>query len=325
MADSAYLLALALQHRYNSNNMNLKKISWVLPIFNEEELIPTLYKELQNLQSQIKEKYETELVFVDDGSKDKSLEMLSKLFEQDKTVKVLAFSRNFGHQMAITAGLDAATGDAIIFMDTDLQDPPSVCLELIEKWEAGYDVAYAKRRSRKDSFLKKFTAYIFYRLLQKFADISIPEDTGDFRLISRQVANTLRQFPERHRFIRGLVSYIGFKQVAVLFDRQERKAGTTGYSLKKMIKLAEDALTGFSLAPIMIVGVSGTLLAMVGGVGAIIGLVMQNVTLVALSYATVLTAIILIALSTIGQYIGRTYQQVQGRPLYIVKSKLEHN
>ena len=147
--------------------MNLKKISWVLPIFNEEVLIPTLYKELQKLQSKIKEKYETELVFVDDGSKDKSLEMLSLLFEQDKTVKVLAFSRNFGHQMAITAGLDAATGDAVIFMDTDLQDPPSVCLELIEKWEAGYDVAYAKRRSRKDSFLKKFTAYIFYRLDQK--------------------------------------------------------------------------------------------------------------------------------------------------------------
>ncbi|PIY17477.1 glycosyltransferase [Candidatus Dojkabacteria bacterium CG_4_9_14_3_um_filter_150_Dojkabacteria_WS6_41_13] len=305
--------------------MNLKKISWVLPIFNEEVLIPTLYKELQKLQSKIKEKYETELVFVDDGSKDKSLEMLSLLFEQDKTVKVLAFSRNFGHQMAITAGLDAATGDAVIFMDTDLQDPPSVCLELIEKWEAGYDVAYAKRRSRKDSFLKKFTAYIFYRLLRKFADISIPEDTGDFRLISRQVADTLRQFPERHRFIRGLVSYIGFKQIAVLFDRQERKAGTTGYSLKKMVKLAEDALTGFSLAPIMIVGVSGTLLAIVGGAGVIVGLFAQNLTLVALSYATILTGIILIALSTIGQYIGRTYQQVQGRPLYIVKSKLEHN
>jgi len=305
--------------------MNLKKISWVLPIFNEEVLIPTLYKELQKLQSKIKEKYETELVFVDDGSKDKSLEMLSLLFEQDKTVKVLAFSRNFGHQMAITAGLDAATGDAVIFMDTDLQDPPSVCLELIEKWEAGYDVAYAKRRSRKDSFLKKFTAYIFYRLLRKFVDISIPEDTGDFRLISRQVADTLRQFPERHRFIRGLVSYIGFKQIAVLFDRQERKAGTTGYSLKKMVKLAEDALTGFSLAPIMIVGVSGTLLAIVGGAGVIVGLFAQNLTLVALSYATILTGIILIALSTIGQYIGRTYQQVQGRPLYIVKSKLEHN
>lgn len=304
--------------------MNSKKISWVLPIYNEEKNILALYQELQKLQSQVSGKYETELVFVDDGSKDTSLEMLRELYEKDGTVKVLALSRNFGHQMAITAGLDSATGDAIIFMDTDLQDPPSICLELIEKWEAGYDVAYAKRRSRKDGFFKKLTAHLFYRILQKFADISIPEDTGDFRLISRQVADTLRQFPERHRFIRGLVSYIGFNQVAVLFDRHKRKAGKTGYSLKKMVKLAEDALTGFSLVPIMIVGVSGTLLALAGGTGAIVGLFAQNQLLVGLGYATILTGIILIALSTIGQYIGKTFQQVQGRPLYIVKSKLEH-
>lgn len=304
--------------------MALPKISWVLPIYNEEENIPKLYSALKSLEKKLAGTYQVEFVFVDDGSRDKSLSLVTELFKNDKAVKVLSFSRNFGHQMAITAGLDAATGDAIIFMDADLQDPPEVSLDLIEAWEQGSDVAYAKRRTRMDGFLKKFTAYWFYRILRKFAEVEIPADTGDFRLISKQVAETLKGFPERHRFIRGLVSYIGFTQTPVLFDRKERVAGKSGYSIKKMFKLAEDAFTGFSLAPIMIVGFSGTGLAITGFIGTVTGLISQHTVLILLGYMTILVGTILIALATVGQYIGRTYQQVQGRPLYIVKKKLEH-
>jgi dolichol-phosphate mannosyltransferase len=218
----------------------------------------------------------------------------------------------------------ASTADAVIFMDADLQDPPEVCFELIAAWEKGFDVAYAKRRTRQDGFLKKFTAHWFYRILRTFADIDIPEDTGDFRLISKQVADTLRQFPERHRFIRGLVSYIGFKQTPVLFDRHERFAGKTGYTLKKMLRLAEDGLTGFSVAPIMLIGTLGTILAGVGLLSSIIGLYLQHLTVVSLGYMTILTGVMMISLTVIGQYVGKTFQQIQGRPLYIVKTKLDH-
>ncbi|MCC7303805.1 glycosyltransferase family 2 protein [bacterium] len=303
--------------------MASQKVSWILPIFNEAENLPKLYDALKKLQKQLPN-YDTEFIFVDDGSKDSSPEILEELYKKDNAVKVLFFSRNFGHQMAITAGLDAATGDAIIFMDADLQDPPEVCLELIAAWEQGSDVAYAKRRKRMDGILKKFTAYWFYRILRRFSDIEIPADTGDFRLISRQVAETLKTFPEKHRFLRGLVSYIGFKQTPVLFDRKGRSAGESGYSLKKMMRLAEDAFTGFSLAPIALVGYSGTLLAAGGFMGTIIGLLLANSIIVLLGYGTLLTSIVLLALAAIGQYIGRTYQQVQGRPLYILKKKLEH-
>ncbi len=304
--------------------MALQKISWVLPIFNEAGNIPKLYDSLKSLEQKISNKYTAEFIFVDDGSKDNSMELLTGLYEKDKSVKIITFARNFGHQFAITAGLDAANGDAIIFMDADLQDPPEVCFDLIAAWENGSDVAYAKRRTRKDSFMKKLTAYWFYRLLRRTADIEIPADTGDFRLISKQVGDVLRGFPEKHRFIRGLISYIGFTQTPVLFDREDRKVGKSGYSLKKMFRLAEDAFTGFSLAPIMMVGLSGMLLAAAGFTGTIIGLIADKSIVVLLGFITILTGIILLALATIGQYIGRTYQQVQGRPLYIVKKKLEH-
>lgn len=301
-----------------------KLISWVLPIFNEEKNLPQLFSAIEEFEKKLNAQYAVEFIFIDDGSRDNSFAILRDYFEQKENVIVLSQSRNFGHQMAITAGLDHAQGDAIIFMDADLQDPPAVCYELIREWESGYDVVYAKRRSRKDGFLKKLTAHLFYRVLRMFAEIDIPEDVGDFRLISRKVADTLRTFKERHRFIRGLVSYIGFKQKAVLFDRENRKAGESGYSLKKMLRLAEDALTGFSVAPIMLVGTAGSILAFAGIIGAIIALITMQTLVLALSYATILTGIILISLATIGQYVGRTYQQVQGRPLYILKEKLVH-
>jgi dolichol-phosphate mannosyltransferase len=304
--------------------MDKKLVSWVLPIYNEAQNIPALYTALAKLRTEISEKYDAEFIFVDDGSRDQSLQMLTTLFESDKSVHILSFSRNFGQQLAITAGLDAAKGDAIIFMDADLQDPPEICHELIASWEQGSDVAYAKRRSRQDSFFKKITAFWFYRILRTFAEISIPEDTGDFRLISKQVANVLRSFPERHRFIRGLVSYVGFTQTAVLFDRKERTSGETGYSLKKMIRLAEDAFVGFSVAPIMMIGACGTILSIIGAIAAVIGVVATQLTVAALGYATILTGILMISLATIGQYIGRTFQQVQNRPLYIVKTDLKH-
>lgn len=304
--------------------MDKKLVSWVIPIYNEEFNIPKLWEALESLRTGISDRYNAEFIFIDDGSRDRSMDLLTKLYEQDKDVKVLSFSRNFGHQTAITAGLDIAVGDAVIFIDSDLQDPPEVCYELIKKWEEGFDVAYAKRRTRRDSFLKKLTAKWFYRILQKFADIKIPEDTGDFRLISKQVADTLRSFRERHRFIRGLVSYVGFKQTAVVFDRKERTAGVSGYSIKKMLKLASDGLTGFSLTPIQMVGTVGIFASVVGIVGVIASAFMKNWQLALGAYMTILTGVLLIAMNILGQFIGRTYQEIQGRPLYIVKTKLEH-
>lgn len=303
--------------------MTKMKISWVLPIYNESSILPLLYKELEKLAKALSTSYDAEFIFVNDGSKDNSIDLLVDLQTHDSRVKVIDLSRNFGHQIAISAGLDATTGDAVIFMDSDLQDPPSVCLDLIKEWEKGVDVVYAKRRTRKDSVMKRLTAYVFYRMLNRFSDIVIPEDTGDFRLISRQVAEVLKSFPERHRFVRGIISYIGFTQKPVLFDREDRKAGKSGYSLSKMVKLAEDALTGFSLAPIFMVGIAGTLLAIAGIFVSIIGLLYANILISGLGFCTALSGILMISMATIGQYTGRTYQEAQRRPLYIVRKVYE--
>src|SRR5580765_4212412 len=204
-----------------------KLISYIFPIYNEEGNIDLLYETIRGLLDE-HPNYRYELLFINDGSRDTSLQMLVNLQKRDSRIVVINFARNFGHQIAVTAGLDYAKGDAVIIMDSDMQDPPKVSFELLERWEEGYEVVYAQRRTRKDTFFKKLTADMFYRTLQKLADIEIPRNTGDFRLIDRKVVDELKRFKEHNRFLRGMVSYVGFKQTAVQFDRDERHAGTTG-------------------------------------------------------------------------------------------------
>jgi dolichol-phosphate mannosyltransferase len=244
-------------------------------------------------------------------------------------VRVLDLARNFGHQIAITAGIDHAVGDAVIIMDTDLQDPPAVALQLIRAWEQGADVAYAQRRSRQDSAFKRFTASLYYRLLRAFAEVDIPPDTGDFRLLDRRVADALRRHRERNRFVRGLVASLGFTQVAVPFDRNERVGGTTHYPLGKMVRLAADGITSFSAAPLRWItrlGLLTTGLALVGIVYALVQKIFWPETTVDgwtwLAVAVLfMGGVQMLSLGVIGSYIGRIYAEVQDRPLYLLREQ----
>lgn len=309
------------------------KISFVLPIFNEAENIPKLWDELENLRHQIKSRFsrtwQCEFVFVNDGSKDKSLQILKKIQEQNpEEVKVLSFGRNFGHQIAVTAGQDNCTGDAVIIMDTDLQDPPLVCLDLIDKWEQGYDIVYAQRRTYKVPLTKKIPAFLFYRLMARIAQIKIPEDTGDFRLLSKAANDEMRKFKEKNRYLRGISFLTGFKTTSVLFDRSERFAGKPVYTFSKSLKLAIDGITSFSLFPIRIVSVTGTAMAVFGFV---FGLVYILVSITRKSnvegWASLMFAVIflggvqLLMLGILGEYIGRIYTEVLNRPLYTITEK----
>lgn len=237
-----------------------KLITYVFPIYNESGNIQVLYDTMEKLLK-AHTRYNYEIIFINDGSKDDSLNKLISLQQKDNRITVIDFARNYGHQIAVTAGLDYANGDAIIIMDSDMQDPPAVSFELIEKWSAGYDVVYAQRRSRKDTFFKKLTADVFYRTLQQLAEINIPRNTGDFRLIDRKVADEIKKFKEHNRFLRGMVSYVGFKQIAVEFDRDARFAGETGYPLKKMLRFAADGIFSFSTAPLKLITRTGNVIA----------------------------------------------------------------
>lgn len=302
-----------------------KLISYVLPVYNESEGIEQFYAELKKSLAKLKI-YKFELIFINDGSRDDSLIKLLSIHEQDSRVKVINFSRNFGHQKAITAGLDYAVGDAVVIMDTDLQDPPSVSLELIQKWEEGFEVVYAKRAKRKDTFFKKLTAGAYYRLLGMFAEINIPRDTGDFRLMDRKVVDSINQFREQNRFMRGLVSFVGFKQSAVEFDREGRFAGKTHYPLQKMLKLAFDGITSFSTKPLQLITQIGLFVSLLSLLGIIYALVLKiffpeitvsGWTLLMISVLFI-GGVQMLMLGILGVYIGRIYTQVQERPLYIV-------
>ncbi len=304
-----------------------KTISYIFPIYNESENIPLLYKTMNSVVSKLK-RYNVEFVFVNDGSKDKSIELLLDLAKSDERVVVIDFARNFGHQIAVTAGINAASGDAIVIMDSDMQDPPKVSLELIKEWENGYEVVYAQRRTRKDTFFKKLTANIYYRLLHSVADINIPRNTGDFRLIDRKVADELKRYGEHNRFLRGMISHIGFHQKAVLFDRDERHAGETGYPLRKMIKFAVDGILGFSSAPLKFISRLGSFMAGVSFLAILYALyikffmpgqAVEGWTFIVISLFLV-GGIQLIMLGVLGSYIGRIYTEVQGRPLYSIRS-----
>jgi len=306
-----------------------KVISYVLPIYNEEENIDIFYKELAKALKKTKS-YEFELIFINDGSRDTSLSLLEDLAQKDKRVCVIDFSRNFGHQAAITAGIDYANGDAVIIMDTDLQDPPLVSLELIEKWEAGYDVVYAQRKSRQDSFFKKITADAYYRLLSQTASIDIPRNTGDFRLMGKAVVVELRKFREQNRYMRGLVSYLGFRQVGVEFDRHARYAGETGYPLKKMVKFAIDGILSFSTTPIKLINHLGLGVAFLSFLALVVVAIIKLVDPSRLvpGWAFIVMSIFfmggvqLIMMGVLGSYIGRTYSEVQRRPIYIVRDAI---
>lgn len=298
--------------------------SIVIPVYNEEAVIDQTYRRLKQVMDSTREPYE--LIFVNDGSCDHTTAMIKGFRDQDEAVKLITFSRNFGHQIAITAGMDYASGAAVVVIDADLQDPPELILEMIAKWKEGYYVVYAKRTKRNgETFFKKQTARLFYRLLSASTDIDIPTDTGDFRLLDRRVCEELKRLPEKNRYVRGLVSWVGFRQTAVEYERDERLAGETKYPLKKMIKLSLDGLTSFSFKPIKMANYIGAILLFTG-IAYLAGMLLLSIltaTVISgwnlvIALQLVLTGILLTMMGIIGEYIGRIYDEARNRPLYIV-------
>lgn len=303
--------------------------SIIAPIYNEIENLPELYRRVKEVMDSSGEPWE--LILVDDGSTDGSTAKIRELAEADETVRPVIFARNFGHQVAITAGWDYARGDAVVIIDADLQDPPEVILELAKKWKEGYQVVYAVRAEREgESWFKKFTAAAFYRLIYSITDVKIPVDTGDFRLMDRKVVNVLKQMKERHRFPRGMSAWVGFRQIGVEYKRAARVAGVTKYPFSKMLKLALNAITGFSYFPLQVATYFGFASAGVSilaiPVVAILRLAGshsfegQTTTLVSVLF---LGGVQLISLGILGEYIGRLYDEAKGRPLYIVSEAPE--
>ncbi|MEF2247566.1 glycosyltransferase family 2 protein [Paenibacillus sp. IITD108] len=299
--------------------------SVIVPMYNEEEVIEHTYLRLSEVMKQTKAGFE--LIFVNDGSKDRTVQIIEKIKRNDSTVRLIDFSRNFGHQIAITAGMDYAQGQAIIVIDADLQDPPEVILRMIEKWKEGYEVVYGKRQKRKgETLFKKWTAMMFYRLLRSMTNVEIPVDTGDFRLIDRKVCDVLRGLKEKNRFVRGLISWIGFRQTSVEYVREERFAGETKYPLKKMIKFALDGITSFSYKPLKIASYVGFALSL-GGFIYLLVVIWQRLftettesgwaSIIAINL--IFNGIILMILGVIGEYIGRIYDESKNRPLYIIR------
>jgi dolichol-phosphate mannosyltransferase len=301
-------------------------ISYVLPVYNERDGITAFHTELTAALDSRPE-LDFELVYVNDGSTDGSLELLKGLAERDGRVRVVDFARNFGHQLAITAGLDLARGDAVIVMDTDLQDPPKVSLELVDAWREGAEIVHARRRSRQDSAFKRATAHLYYRVLRSSTDVDIPLDTGDFRLLDRRVAQELRRYRERSRFVRGIVASMGYRQTEVAFDRDERFAGETKYPLRKMARLAIDGVTSFSTAPLKMITRLGFVVLALSLLGILYALAMKFFRPeITVSGWTMLMCVVLflggtqmLSLGVIGAYIGRIYSEAQGRPLYLVR------
>jgi glycosyltransferase involved in cell wall biosynthesis len=293
------------------------------PVFNEIEIVDEFYKRVKEVMDDLGEEWE--LILVDDGSTDGSTDKILKLSAMDSRVVPVIFARNFGHQIAITAGIDRARGRAVVILDADLQDPPEVIPDLIERWKEGYEVVYAIRAEREgESFFKKLTASLFYRLIYRITDVKIPLDTGDFRLLDRQAANILRTMRERHRFPRGMAAWIGFRQIGVPYKRAARFAGETKYPFKKMLRLALDAITGFSYFPLQLATYFGFFCAGISAIAIPVVIVLRLTGYQAfLGQATTLIAVLflggvqLISLGIVGEYLGRIYSEVKGRPLYI--------
>lgn len=299
------------------------KYSLIIPIYNEEETIPELYNRVSKVMTRLDGL--VELILVNDGSRDKSLKLIRELHQSDPRVCYLSLARNFGHQTAVTAGLNFARGQVIIVLDADLQDPPELIPEMIEQWRQGYEVVYAQRLKRKqEGWFKRLTAYIFYRVLKRLADVEIPADTGDFCLMDRQVVDVLNAIPERNRYIRGLRAWIGFRQTAVKFERDPRFAGEVKYTFRKSFSLALNSLISFSRVPLRLSTYLGLLSAGVALMMALLVLYWRfsdpNSPITGL--ATIMIAIFflgsvqLVCLGILGEYIGRIYEEVKGRPLY---------
>ncbi|KOY76997.1 putative bactoprenol glucosyl transferase-like protein [Apilactobacillus kunkeei] len=301
------------------------KISIVLPVYNEEAGIKNTIEVLENFVECQIETYE--IIFVDDGSVDSSVDIIRHAQSQYENIRLVEFSRNFGHQLAITAGIRYAKGDAVVVMDADLQDPPSVIPNMIEKWQEGFDVVYGKRLIREgESFFKRFSAKAFYRVMRKVANVDIPLDTGDFRLMDRKVVDALSKLNEPEPFVRGLVSWVGFKQTAVTYERQERNAGVTKYPLTKMIRLASDGITSFSEIPLKIVNYTGFISIVAGIIYGLITIFTGISTLTfAISLMCVLSGMIMLALGIIGDYLYRTFDASKHRPQYVVSNSYGFN
>jgi glycosyltransferase involved in cell wall biosynthesis len=301
-------------------------LSVIIPIYNEEESIPELYRRLTASVSQVTGDYE--FIFINDGSRDRSLLKLMELSRNDNKVFFINFSRNFGHQIAVTAGLDHSRGEAIVIIDADLQDPPELIVDLYKKYKEGYEVVYAKRAKRQgESFFKKITAKLFYRLMVRITSINIPIDTGDFRLIDRKIVDYLKLMPEQNKFLRGQIAWLGFNQTAVEYNRDERKYGTTGYPLSKMIRFAIDGITSFSDKPLMLVlqaGIMVSCLAFLIILYAIYGYYSAEQTTPGWASLLVSTMFIggiqLVSVGIIGLYVSRINKNVINRPLYLVQT-----
>lgn len=300
-------------------------VSIIAPVYNEEPVLPELYRRVREVMDGAGESWE--LLLVNDGSRDRSAEIIAELHQADARVKGISFSRNFGFQEAVTAGLDYAAGDAVILTDADLQDPPEVIPEMLAKWREGYDVVYGVRTEREgETWFKLVTAKLFYRLIHRITSVNIPLDTGDFRLMDRRVVNALRSMRERNRFLRGMVPWVGYRQTGVHFKREPRYAGEAKYnSFRRMFKFAMNAITSFSYLPLQLATYLGFIMAGVSGLAILIVIFLrlffsqeltgQATTLVAVLF---LGAVQLISLGIIGEYLGRIYDEVKGRPLYLV-------
>ncbi len=306
--------------------MNTKPtISIIAPVYNEEPVLPELYRRVSAIMDELGEPWE--LVLVDDGSRDRSAAIIAELHAADPRVRGISFSRNFGFQEAVTAGLDHAQGDAVILTDADLQDPPEVIPEMIAKWREGYDVVYGVRESREgETWFKLVTAKLFYRIIHRITSVNIPLDTGDFRLMDRRVVNALCRMRERNRFLRGMVPWVGYRQTGVYFNRAPRFAGEAKYSsFRRMFKFAMNAVTSFSYLPLQIATYLGFVMAAISGLAIVIVILLrlfapheltgQATTLVAVLF---LGGVQLISLGIIGEYLGRIYDEVKGRPLYLI-------
>lgn len=304
------------------------KYSIVVPAFNEQEVLEETYKRLTEVMEQTKENYE--IIFINDGSRDRTYEIAEEICKRDLHIKLINFSRNFGHQIAVTAGMKYSSGQAIVIIDADLQDPPKVILDMIQKWKEGYDVVYGQRLKREgETFFKKFTAKCFYRMLNKMTSMEIPVDTGDFRLIDRKVCDVMNSIREKNRYVRGLVTWVGFKQTAVEYKRESRFAGETKYPLKKMIKLATDAILSFSYKPLRLAGLVGGVLSACSFIYLIVIIIQKLFTdTTQPGWASIFAIILffngvsLILHSITGEYVGRIYEETKNRPLYIVRDTI---
>ena len=308
----------------------MKKISVVIPMYYEEEVAQECYVRTKKVLMGLKE-FENEIIFVNDGSKDKTLEILEIIAEKDKNVKVISFSRNFGHQAAVTAGLKFVTGDCCLIIDSDMQDPPELLVDMIKLWEQGNEVIYAKRKKRKgESAFKLFTAKMFYKVLNGLSDVEIPKDTGDFRLADRKVIDVINSMPEHNKFLRGLFSWVGFKQIPIEYERQERFAGKTKYPLKKMLKLASDGIISFSTKPLKLIGGIGLVAIFISFLILIYAILSYifNWNDLASGWTSIMVAITffagvqLVSIWMISEYIARIYDDTKKRPEYIIDKKI---